>query len=97
MLIQYTVCEYFKYMIIYTIHVSDKIIVNIVYMICIIRHTYWVSTNTIKCNIHVVIRVPRMCIPVIGYILPLYKTVSIIIVLNHLLKLFFMIFWWTIL
>lgn len=101
MLIQYTVCEYLKYMIIHTIHVSDNITVNhnqvMFNMICIIRHTYWVSTNTIKCNIHVVIRVPRMCIPVIGYILPLYKTVSIIIVLNYLLKLFFMIFWWTIL
>lgn len=85
MLIQYTVCEYLKYMIIYTIHVSDNIIVNhnqvMFNMICIIRHTYWVSTNTIKCNIHVLIRVPRMCIPVIGsmhtlHIPPLYNTIS---------------------
>lgn len=85
MLIQYTVCEYLKYMIIYTIHVSDNIIVNhnqvMFNMICIIRHTYWVSTNTIKCNIHVLIWVPRMCISVIGYMHtlhmpPLYNTIS---------------------
>lgn len=70
---------------IYYTCILDNIIVNhnqvMFNMICIIRHTYWVSTNTIKCNIHVLIRVPRMCISVIGYmytlhIPPLYNTIS---------------------